>query len=118
MIVNVPTDPKVHAEIYIDEFMVAVVDIDDNATRTNKAVPLAIHTMGRPFILHEPTPRKFFISSEKLAVEASQSEMQRNLGWNINIRKLTIALPDNKATAWTNSINNILETKKSTHGEL
>ena len=102
MIVKVPHDPKGHAEIYIDVFMVAAVDINDNASRTNKAVPLAIHTMGRPLLSHEPTPRKDFISSEKLAAEAGQSELQRNLGWNINTRKLTIALPDDKATAWTN----------------
>ena len=36
MIVKVPNDPKGHAEIYIDNFMVVVVDIDDNATRANK----------------------------------------------------------------------------------
>ena len=70
MIVNVPNDPKGHAEIYIDDFMVAVVDINDNASRANKAVPLAIHTMGRPLLSQEPTPRKDFISSEKLAAEA------------------------------------------------
>ena len=70
MIVNVSTDPKGHAEIYIDDFMVAVVDIDDNATRANKGVPLVIHTMERPLLSHEPNPRKDLISIEKLTAEA------------------------------------------------
>ena len=118
MIVKVPHDPKGHAEIYIEDFMVAVVDINDNATRANKSVPLAIHTLGRPLLSHEPTPREDSISSEKLAAEAGQCERQRNLGWNINTRHLTIALPDDKATAWKNSINKILQSKKSTHDEL
>ena len=65
MIVKVPRDPKDRAELNIDDFMVAVVDINGNASRANKAVPLAIHTMGRPLLSHEPTPRKDFISSEK-----------------------------------------------------
>ena len=93
MIVNVPTDPKVHAEIYIDEFMVAVVDIDDNATRANKAVPLEIHTIGRPLLSHNPTARKDFISSEKLTAEVGQSETKLSLGWNIITRNIFIALP-------------------------
>ena len=54
--------------------------------------------MGRPLLSHEPTPRNDFIYSEKLAAKAGQSEMQRNLGWDINTRNLTIALPDDKAT--------------------
>ena len=70
MIVKVPHDPKSHAEIYIDDFMVAVVDINGNVSRANKAVPLAIHTMGRPLLSHEPTPRKDLISSEKMTAEA------------------------------------------------
>ena len=70
MIVKVLHDPKGHAEIYIDDFMVAVVDINGNASRANKAVPLAIHTMGRPLLSHEPTPRKDLISSEKMTAEA------------------------------------------------
>ena len=90
MIVKFPHDPKGHAEIYINDFMVAVVDINNNASRANKAVPLAIHTMGRPLLSHKPTPRKDFICSEKLAAKAGQSEMQRNLGWDINTRNLTI----------------------------
>ena len=56
--------------------MVAVVDIDANVTWTNKAIPLVIHTMGRPLLSHEPIPRKDLISSEKLVAEAGQSEMK------------------------------------------
>ena len=53
--------------------MVTVVDIDDNTTRTNKAVPLAIHTIGGLLLSHKPTPRTNPISSEKLATEVGQN---------------------------------------------
>ena len=49
LIVDVPCDPRGHAETYINDFIVAVVDIGNNNIRANKAVPLAIHVMERPF---------------------------------------------------------------------
>ena len=108
LIVDVPCDPRGHAEIYIDDFMVAYVDIGDNNIRANKAVPLAIHVVGRPLFPLEIIPRKDLISEEKLAAEAGQSEIKRNLGWNINTRSLVIALPDNKAKAWTTTIQKVI----------
>ena len=69
MIVDVPTPLKFHAELYIDDFMIAVVDIDGNATRSNKSVPLEIHTMGIPLIYEEPTPKK---------EQPKQSRVKRN----------------------------------------
>ena len=66
----------------------------------------------------EVIPRKDLISEEKLAAEAGQSEIKRNLGWNINTRSLIIALPDDKATAWTNTVKIVIRNEKSTHDEL
>ena len=79
--------------------MVACVDIGNNNIRANKAVPLAIHVVRRPLLPFEVISRKDLISEEKLTEEAGQSEIKRNLGWNINTRSLIIALPDDKATA-------------------
>ena len=84
--------------------MVTCVDIGNNNIRANNAVPLAIYVVGRPLLPLEVIPRKDLISEEKLAAEAGQSEIKRNLGWNINTRSLVIALPDDKATSWTNTI--------------
>ena len=109
LIVDVPCGLRGHAEIYIDNFLIAVVDIGNNNIRANKIVPLAIHVMGRPLLQHELIPKKYLISAKKLAAEAGQSEIKRNLGWNINIRSLVIALPDDKATAWTNSIKFVIK---------
>ena len=66
----------------------------------------------------EVIPRKDLISEEKLATEAGQSEIKRNLGWTINTRYHIIALPDDKATAWTNTIEIVIRNKKATHDEL
>ena len=99
LIVDVSYDPRGHAEIYIDDFMVACVDIGNNNIRANKAVPLAIHVVGRPLLPLEVILRKYLIFEETLAAEAGQSEIKRNIGWNINTRSLIIALSDDKATA-------------------
>ena len=50
MIVDVPTNPKGHVEIYTDDFMIAVDDIDDKITRAKETVHSTIHTMGRPLL--------------------------------------------------------------------
>ena len=118
LIVDVPCDPRGHAEIYIDDFIVTCVDIGNNTIRANKAVSLAIHVVERPLLPLELIPRKDFISEEKLAAKADQSEIKRNLGWNINTIYLIIALPDDNATSWTNTIKIIIRNKKSTHDEL
>ena len=57
-------DPRGHVEINIDNLMVAVVDIGNNSICANKAVPLAIHVMGRPLMQRELIPRKGLISEE------------------------------------------------------
>ena len=106
-----PCDPRGHAEIYIDDIMVACVDIGNNNIRANKAVPLAIHVVGRPLLPFEVISRKDLISEEKFTEEAGQSEIKRNLGWNINTRSLIIALPDDKAKAWMNTIKIVIRNK-------
>ena len=118
LIVDVPCDPRGHAEIFIDDFTIACVDTGNNNIRANKAVPLAVHVVGRPLLPLEVIPRKELIYEEKLAAEAGQSEIKRNVGWTINTRSLIITLLDDKSTAWTNTIEIVIRNKKSTHDEL
>ena len=70
LIVDVPCDPRGHAEIFIDDFTIACVDTGNNNIRANKAVPLAVHVVGRPLLPLEVIPRKELIYEEKLAAEA------------------------------------------------
>ena len=46
---------------------------------------------------------------EKLLAEAGSEEIKIILGWILNLRTLTIALPDNKYVAWKVAILEILE---------
>ena len=71
-------------------------------------VHLAVHVVGRPMLALEVIPRKDLISEEKIAAEVGQSEIKRNLGGTINTRSLIIALPDDKATVWTNTIEIVI----------
>ena len=79
VIMNVPSNPKGYAEIYIAVFVLVVVHIKDITFRTNKAVPLTIHVIGRPLLSQEPIIRKYPISHEKLVTEAGQSELKPSL---------------------------------------
>ena len=88
--------------------MVSTVDIGNTNISANRAVPLAIHVIGRSLLQHELIPTKDLIFKEKLAAEAGQSKIKRNIGWTKNTRTLIIALPDDKATAWTNTIESII----------
>jgi hypothetical protein len=54
----------------------------------------------------------------KLSAEARLEEEKIILGWRINFCCLIISLPDNKFTAWTKSIKEILSRGTSTAKEL
>ena len=54
----------------------------------------------------------------KLAAEAGPTEQKVILGWLFNTRRLLISLPDNKATAWTKEIDEMLELGKASAKQL
>ena len=64
---NVPLNLKGHVEIYIDDFMVTIVDIKDNVVWVNKTILLAIHVIRIILLSQELIPRKDIISDEDLA---------------------------------------------------
>jgi hypothetical protein len=79
---------------------------------------LAIHTAVRPFDHHEPIPRNEMAAKAKLSSEGALVEHKIILGWYFDLRQLTIALPENKLIAWTESINSMLLIGKTTPKEL
>ena len=79
---------------------------------------LAIHVLCRPLDTNEPLLREEFLSLSKLKEEGSVSEKFTLLGWDINTRKLTIALPEKKFSRWSNEICQILSKKKVSYAVL
>ncbi len=73
-----------------------------------------LHIVGRP---HDPNGRESFprddiLAIQKFLAEAKPSERKVILGWIVDTRKLSVALPQDKFKAWTGSVDDILQRHK------
>jgi hypothetical protein len=73
---------------------------------------------ARPSHDEEPIPREPMEARNKLVAEATPEEIKLILGWMMDFRSLVISLPDNKHTAWSNSIQELLVAGKAKAKEL
>ena len=94
---------------YIDDFLSAGLDANDEVARSQEAPTLAVHSIFRPLQLNEPIERDDPISIRKLSGEGVPSEQKIMLGWLICTRSLRIYLPKDKELAWTIDIKKVLE---------
>eukprot|EP00978_Attheya_sp_CCMP212_P012404 scaffold30875_cov50-Attheya_sp.AAC.4 len=76
MIVDCPIEDQGKADLYLDDGVTVVADIDDNLNRAAAAIPLAIHIVGRPRSGNEPIQREELLSIKKLTAEGGLSEKQ------------------------------------------
>jgi hypothetical protein len=113
--VNIPAVDTSKIDIYIDDSIGVAPDIGETPSRVARAIPLAIRTMARPLSLDDVLPRKDLISMKRLQAEGQLSEVRVILGWEINTRSLSIAIPEHKATAWIKDIESIIETGQSNY---
>jgi len=116
--VPVPAVDTGKIDIFIDDFIGVAPDIGETPSRVVRAIPLAIRTLARPLSQEDIIPRKDIISLKKLQAEGQLSEVKIIIGWEINTRLLTIALPAHKATAWTNDIETIIEAGRANYKTL
>jgi hypothetical protein len=72
--VTIPMNDLGKVDIYPDDSIGVVPDIDDNARRVNRAIPLAIHALPRPLSDNECFPRKDIISLKKFTAEGTLEE--------------------------------------------
>jgi hypothetical protein len=107
LLIKVPDNDLGNVDIYLDNSRGIVPDIDDNAIRVNRAIPLIIHALARPLDEPDQLPRKDIISLKKLKAEGWLEECKLVLGWQINTRTLTISLPKDKFITWTAGINRL-----------
>jgi hypothetical protein len=109
LIVDIPVDPRGTVDLYIDDFCGLTVDIDDNALRLERAPLLALVSAAREVATIEPLPRDDIEARNKLVAEAGLTEIKTFLGWLIDFRRMTIALPDNKFKAYSLAISEMLK---------
>ena len=107
--ITMPIEDHRKVDVYIDNTSTVIPDLGNNRERGAAAVPLAIHTVGRPIHGDEPLPRDDLMALKKLLAEGGLEETKTLLGWFLNTRWLLITLPDAKFHAWKNSILKILE---------
>jgi len=105
-------------DIFIDDGLVITPDLGNNRHRAIQALLLSIHTLCRPLDKSEPIFREDCLSLGKLEEEGRLSEQFTLLGWNINTRALTIALPPKKSTRWNIDLQTIITRKKVSFGLL
>lgn len=110
--VKIPADITAGTDSYIDDIATATLATQHNlpqVARAKAAVLMALHLQFRPHAGdHEPIKRPDAASVRKLMAEGSLAETIIFLGWQINTRSFKISLPEDKATAWSNSIKELL----------
>ena len=109
--VHLPPSQKAGVDGFIDDGAVAVLDDERNqpmVRRARQALGMATHLVFRPVAADEPIPRPDPQSLRKLKAEGQLRETLIFLGWEFQSRAFLIALPDDKARAWTRQIINTL----------
>jgi len=121
---DVSLDPSITggADGYIDDGACAVLDSPENAhmvLRAAQAVVMALFLIFRPLAgLFEPIKRPDPASIRKMMAEGGLKETIIFLGWKINTRALSIALPTEKWIAWSAEIKALRKKKKASYQEL
>ena len=109
MMVQVPLESIGKADVYIDDTITVSLHSETNNAKAAAAVPLAIHTIGRPLLDNEPITRDDLLCLRKLLAEGRLEEVKNTLGWDLNTRSLSVHLPNHKYIAWNQSITKILQ---------
>jgi hypothetical protein len=116
--VNLDGDENGRIDDFIDDGMVVIPDIGDNRARASGALLLAIHILCRPLSTDEPIDRDDPLSLSKLSEDGTLSEIFTMLGWRVNLRSLRISLPRDKYIAWSNDLNEVIQSKKVSFEDL
>ena len=115
LIIDVPVNDVGASDVYIDDLWTACIDLpgSDNVRRMEQAALLCIEVAARPMLKNEPIPREFLAALNKFLAEAGAEETKTMLGWFLDLRRMIISLPENKAVAWTNEIDEMLQEGKT-----
>ena len=106
-------DPNIDAHGLTDVFIDDIISVfpalsQAHVNKCSQAALLALDAASRPVLPHEPLPRDHMLATDKALAEGTPAEAQIILGWKVDTRRLLMSLPDDKHTAWTQEIRNIL----------
>ena len=120
LIVDIPVDARGIVDVYIDDFIGLTIDLEgtDNAIRLERAPLLGLTAVSREVSPFEPLPRDDMDARAKLKAETGLTETKIILGWLLNFRAMTIALPENKFIAYSRAISDMLERGWTSKAEL
>ena len=102
MLVTYPTDEVGPMfECYLDDLF--GVSRERDRKRMEAVLPLVLHLIERPVFdgVPESLPRDALIAVSKFLAEAKASESKVILGWEVNTRRMTVSLPQDKHRAWS-----------------
>jgi hypothetical protein len=108
--VKVPCDGHPTAENFIDDQFMAFRLC--HLVKGSAILPFIIHLLGRPVATTESIARDDVLSLKKFLAEATPDEIKTILGWIIDTRHLTIALPHHKYVAWCRFIEELLAAQR------
>jgi len=117
---EVPTSLKSRKDCFVDDIVCVFLDTEENRKREGHSVPLAVHAVSRPHQGNdqEPIIRRPILSPEKLEAEGRPSEVMIVLGWEVNTRRLSVSLPENKYISWDIDLSRAIENKGISSEEL
>jgi hypothetical protein len=120
LIIDIPIDTRGTVNIYINDFIGLTVDIENtkNATRLKQALLLGLTAVLREVSPTEALPCDDMDNRAKLKAETGLTKIKVILGWLLNFRTMTIALPENKFIAYSKAILDMLDQGWTSKGEL
>ncbi len=110
-------DPRGIHDIFINDLVGMMVDIDNNAQRMTGSAMLAIFSAACPN-QNEPIPREPMEALNKLFAEAAPEEIKIILGWIFDFHQMLILLPENKFIVWTKELLEMIARGTSTAKDL
>jgi hypothetical protein len=107
----VPLPPRnIITDNFIDDFIQACLDQDDNAERIKHAVPLILETLFRPIDTDDPSNRDPIVNMTKHRAEGKLEERKVVLGWLIDSRRFRVFLTPDKSKEWIYDMNKCIDT--------
>ena len=112
MAVEVPTRSLGRGDCYLDDIIKVYLGMKSAILRHAASAPLAMYVSMRPLASNEPVPKKETLSLPKLKTEGTPNEMMIVLGLWLDTRRLLLRLTDNKFTAYSQEVEEILSQGK------
>jgi hypothetical protein len=115
----VPLPPRdIITDNFIDDFIQACLDENENSQRIKHAVPLILETLFRPIDNTDPSNRDPIVNMTKHKAEGKLEERKVILGWLIDSRRFRVFLTPEKTKEWVHDLDHCIDTGHCTRSTL